>query len=424
MSSTYSTNLAIELIGAGDQAGNWGTTTNTNLGTLIEQAIAGYEIYLCTGGTDTLTMTSGASATPRNMYLQLNGTGGGTLVVPGTYPSANTKLYFIFNNTSSAITVKVSGQTGVSVPAAAKVVLVCNGEDIISALNYMPSLTVGTSLSTGTSISAGTSLSVGTNFTAGPLVAYPTASFTGSISGTTLTVSAVASGTLFVGQYISGTGVTANTQITALGSGTGGTGTYTISPSQTVSTTMTGTSGALSSTVSNGSDSSVNVATTAFVNTRVNGLITGTLPFTGIASTGGTFTTPNFVGSLLEAATITASDPASTTYYDVKTQTVQYYTGNTRTTNFTLYIRGDSTTTLNTVMASGQAMTLALIITCGSTAYYPNVVQIDGVTVTPKWQNGATISSGYASALNVYVFTVIKTASATYTVLGTQTKFA
>ena len=75
-------------------------------------------------------------------------------------------------------------------------------------------------------------------------------------------------------------------------------------------------------------------------------------------------------------------------------------------------------------MATGQAMTLALLINCGTTAYYPNVIQIDGTTVTPKWQNGATISAGYASAVNVYVFTVIKTASATYTVLGTQTKYA
>ena len=103
MSSTYSSNLTIELMGTGDQAGNWGATTNTNLGRLIEQAIAGYTTYSCSGGTDTLTMTNGASATARNMYIQLNGTGGGTVVVPGTSPNANTKLYFIFNNTSSAI---------------------------------------------------------------------------------------------------------------------------------------------------------------------------------------------------------------------------------------------------------------------------------------------------------------------------------
>jgi microcystin-dependent protein len=134
MSSTYSTNLAIELIGTGDQAGNWGSTTNTNLGTLIEQAISGYVTYSCTGGTDTLTMTNGASATARNMYLELTGTGGGTLEVP-----ANKKLYFIYNSNSTAVTVKVTGQTGVSVPAGRKVSLVCNGTDVVLATDYMVS---------------------------------------------------------------------------------------------------------------------------------------------------------------------------------------------------------------------------------------------------------------------------------------------
>ena len=150
-------------MGTGDQAGNWGATTNTNLGTLIEQAIAGYTTYSCSGGTDTLTMTNGASATARNMYIQLNGTGGGTVVVPGTSPNANTKLYFIFNNTSSAITVKVSGQTGVSVPAAAKIVLACNGTDIISAINYIPSATLPSPTLTGTPVAP--TAAAGTNTT-------------------------------------------------------------------------------------------------------------------------------------------------------------------------------------------------------------------------------------------------------------------
>jgi microcystin-dependent protein len=158
MSSTYSPNLAIELMGAGDQAGNWGSTTNTNLGTLIEQAISGYTTYSCTGGTDTLAMTSGASATARNMYLELGGTGGGTLVVP-----ANKKLYFIYNTNASAVTVKVSGQTGVSVPAGAKICLVCNGTDVVVAENYMVSPTFSNATLTGTPVAP--TASVGTNTT-------------------------------------------------------------------------------------------------------------------------------------------------------------------------------------------------------------------------------------------------------------------
>ena len=151
MASTYSTNLALELIGTGEQSGTWGTTTNNNLGTLLEQAISGYVTQVCTGGTDTITIPNGSTGVARNMYLELTTTGGGTLVVP-----ANKKLYFIFNNTASAITVKVSGQTGVSVPAAAKMALVCNGTDIVSAVSYFAALSAGSlALTTPLAVTSG-----------------------------------------------------------------------------------------------------------------------------------------------------------------------------------------------------------------------------------------------------------------------------
>lgn len=136
--SSYSPNLKLELISTGTQAGVWGTTTNTNLGTLIEQAISGYVTQVCTGGTDTITIPDGATGVARNMFLELTGTGGGTLVVP-----SNKKLYFIYNNTGggAAVTVKVSGQTGVSVPDGKKILLVSNGTDVVVATNYMVSPT-------------------------------------------------------------------------------------------------------------------------------------------------------------------------------------------------------------------------------------------------------------------------------------------
>lgn len=136
MPSTFSTNLAIELPGTGDQAGTWGATTNTNLGTLIEQAISGYVTQAVATGTDTtITIPNGATGVARNMYIELTGTGGTNtnLIVP-----ANKKLYFIFNNTSSGqVTVKVSGQTGVSVANGSKVILVSNGTDIVNATSYI-----------------------------------------------------------------------------------------------------------------------------------------------------------------------------------------------------------------------------------------------------------------------------------------------
>lgn len=165
MSSTYSTNLAIELIGTGDQAGNWGSTTNTNLGTLIEQAISGYVTQGVITGTDTtLAMTNGASATARNMTIELTGTGGAStnLIVP-----ANEKLYFIYNNTTGAVTVKVSGGTGVSVPANAKIVLVCNGTDVYDALNYLSALTAGSATVNGTLGVTGTTTLTGASVLTG-----------------------------------------------------------------------------------------------------------------------------------------------------------------------------------------------------------------------------------------------------------------
>ena len=137
MASTYSTNLAIELIGTGDQAGAWGATTNTNLGTLIEQAISGYETQaVSTGGTTTITIPNGTTGIARNMFLELTGTGGAStfLEVP-----ANKKLYFVYNNTTGAVTVRVTGQTGVSLAAGDKKILVSNGTDIVEATSYIVS---------------------------------------------------------------------------------------------------------------------------------------------------------------------------------------------------------------------------------------------------------------------------------------------
>ena len=156
MASTYSSNLGIELIGTGDQSGTWGSTTNTNLGTLIEQAISGYATQAVTTGADTtITIPNGSSGVARNMYIELTGSGGAStnLIVP-----ANKKLYFIFNNTSSGqVTVKVSGQTGISVPNGKKMVLVSNGTDIVTAENYVASLsTDNLSLTGNLTLSGGT----------------------------------------------------------------------------------------------------------------------------------------------------------------------------------------------------------------------------------------------------------------------------
>lgn len=157
--ATYSTNLAITLPADGEFAGTWGQYTNTNLGTLIEQAISGYVTQAVATGTDTtITIPNGATGVARNMYIELTGTGGTNtnLIVP-----ANRKLYFVYNNSTGAVTVKVTGLTGVSVPATRKMLLVCNGTDVVDALTYFTSLTVSGTFSAG-SISTGGPVAAGT----------------------------------------------------------------------------------------------------------------------------------------------------------------------------------------------------------------------------------------------------------------------
>jgi Major tropism determinant N-terminal domain len=129
-----------------------------------------------------------------------------------------------------------------------------------------------------------------------------------------------------------------------------------------------------------------------------------------------------FIGAL-ENANVVASAATGTINIDAITSTVWYYTSNA-SANFTLNVRGNSGTSLNTLLATGQAITVIFLNTNGSTAYYANAFTIDGTSVSPKWQTGTAPSAGNASAIDAYSYTILKTASATYTVLASQTKFA
>ena len=243
MSSTYSTNLAIELMGAGEQAGNWGSTTNTNLGTLIEQAISGYTTQAVATGTDTtITIPNGATGVARNMFIELTGTGGAStnLIVP-----ANKKLYFIYNNaTSGQVTVKVSGQTGVSVPYGAKVALVSNGTDIVVAENYMVSATLPNPTLTGTPVAP--TASPGTNTTQIATTAFVTTGLQAAYPVGSIYLSTVATNpnTLFgFGTWIAyGTGrMLISADATYLAGTTGGSATTTLITANLPSHTHTAT---------------------------------------------------------------------------------------------------------------------------------------------------------------------------------------
>jgi hypothetical protein len=138
-----------------------------------------------------------------------------------------------------------------------------------------------------------------------------------------------------------------------------------------------------------------------------------------------TLTTPIITDAIVkginEDVNVVASAATGTIDFDVDTASIWYYTSDA-TANFTLNFRFSSGVSLDTALATGDAITLVFLNTNGATPYYPDVIEIDGSAVTPKVP--AAISAGNASAIDAYSFTIIKTASATFTVLETQTKFA
>ena len=121
---------------------------------------------------------------------------------------------------------------------------------------------------------------------------------------------------------------------------------------------------------------------------------------------------------------VVASASTGTINVDAVTSTAWYYTTNA-TANWTLNFRGNSTTTLNSLLTVGDSITIIFAAAIGATQYRPTTFQIDGSAVTPLWQGGSAPTSGNASSTDLYVFTILKTAATpTYTVFASQTRFA
>lgn len=280
MPSTYSPSLGIELIGNGEQAGTWGTTTNNNLGTLIEQAIAGVESVTLTGNY-TLTDFNGILDESRNAVLVFTGSLGAPANV--TAPSVE-KTYIIRNVAGNTVTIKTSSGNGVSLTNAASAVIFCDGTDFYSA-------------------------------------------------------------------------------------------------------------------------------------TTLN-LIDGNLTVTGSLSVNTVFTTPE----INERTTISGTGIGSSLNFDTLTQTV-YYSTASATANCTVNIRGNSGTTLNSLMSTGQSTCVAVFLTNGATPYYISNVTVDGSAVTPKYQGGTAPTTGNPNSVDVYTYNIIKTANVTFSVFASQTQF-
>jgi hypothetical protein len=127
------------------------------------------------------------------------------------------------------------------------------------------------------------------------------------------------------------------------------------------------------------------------------------------------------VGYLIERANVVVGAAPAVTNLDLITAPILYFTSNT-TQNITANIRGNSTITLNSLLAIGQSTTFVIFVP-NATAYYVNTVRVDNTVVTPYWQGGLTITGGNANSIDIYTFAVLKTANATFKVFASQVKY-
>lgn len=385
MTTAATSLLGLALPVTGELSGTWGDTVNNQITTLLDSAIAG-TTSLTTDADVTLTTTTLASNQARQAILLC--TGARTALRTITAP-AQSKVYTVINSTTGGFSVKVVGvgpTTGVTILAGEYVTIAWNGSDFVKVSNQG-----GAGVFTSVTDSGLTSGRVPYASTGGLLADSANLTF----NGTTLTTNTLNLTNQLTTTY-GGTGLTSFTAGDL--------------PYYAAGTALSKLGIGAANTVLTSSGSAPQWSSSL----NLTAATVGTLTVSGLTS---------FTGAAFEAGTISATAATGTINYDVLTQTVLYYTTNA-SANFTVNIRGNGSNTLNSIMSTNQVMTVAFLCTNGATAYYNNVVTIDGSSVTPKWQGGSAPSAGNASSIDVYVYTVIKTAASTYTVLASQTRFA
>lgn len=272
------------------------------------------------------------------------------------------------------------------------------------------SLTVANNLSDLNNVStARTNLGLGTMATAATsdYAALAGAAFTGAVSGTDLTLS----GNLTVN------------------------GTQTIINSATMTVddlNITVADGAANAAAADGAGLTVDGASATFnyassgdkwtMNKPLD--VTGSLTSSGLLTAAGADLTGGSINikEIIEESLFSIST-SGTINMSVLDSAV-LYTQLAQTANRTINFRGDGSTTIDSMLGIGHSTTVTVIFNNGTTPYYLNAFQIDGTTVTPKWQGGSAPTAGNASSLDVYTFTIFKTGSATYHLLASQSQFA
>lgn len=381
----------------------WSTDTGTGTVTSIDVS----------GGTTGLTTSGGPVTSSGTITLS------GTLGVPNGGTGATTLTGIVKGNGTSAFSAAVAG-TDYIAPGGAL------GTPSSGTLTNCTSLPLSTGV-TGT-LAVANGGSGQTTYTDGQLLI-------GNSTGNTLTKATITAG--------SGVSVTnGNGSITIAATGGGGTVTSVDVSGGTTGLTTSGGPITGSGTVTLAG--TLGVANGGTGATTLTGIVKGSGTSALSAATAGTdyvapgtattFTAKqSFTGSssalaasftnVVEPATVSATAATGTINYDVTTQSVLYYTSDAAA-NWTVNFRASSGTSLDTAMATGETMTVTFLVTQGATPYYNNVVQVDGSSVTPKYQGGSAPTSGNASGIDIYTYTIIKTGSAAFTVLASQTQFA
>lgn len=178
-----------------------------------------------------------------------------------------------------------------------------------------------------------------------------------------------------------------------------------------------------------GNHASAGYLTSAAIGSTVQGYDANTAKY-NVANTwtakqtfpGATTTIAAKFTNALELTTVSATAATGTINYDVTTQSVLYYT-TAASGNWTMNFRGNGSNSLDSLMSTGESITVVFLATQNATAYYNNAITIDGSSVTPKYQGGTAWSSGNASGVDAYSYTIIKTGSATFSVFAAQTQF-
>jgi hypothetical protein len=360
----------------GTLSGTWGDTVNYGISDYVDIAIAGTLTFTGDGAV-TLTNTTGSASgngftttTAQYMVIRITGTQTVTKVITG--PSYS-KLYMVDHaGATSAVTFKAAGQTGVTVAVGEKCFVYYNGADYVKVAT-----STGTGSVTAVSVASANGFAGSSSGGATPALTLST-TITGVLKGNATAISAATAGTDYLAPP-SGTAILKANSGGALANATAGTD-Y-VAPG---------------------------TATT----------FTATQTFSGTSSAQAII-----LNDAAEVATVSATAATGTIAYDITTQSVLYYTSNA-SANWTVNFRGSSGTSLNTLMSTGQSMTVAFLVTQGSTAYYNSAVQVDGTTsgVTTVWLGGAP-TAGNASGIDSYRYLIIKTGSATFTVLASNTQF-